>query len=161
MLRKIKNLFKKLFNSEVLALDCGHKTKIKGDIEVFLGKSMVHSKANISLILDNNGNVSHCFECIEEISIRCAWCGGTILPEDPITLYYATTKDFIPPEYAIEYNPGNHDRPSYVGCLRWDCAETGGDMCGHWGFDKQVHRSLSPIEQCILTGKPVVVNNFW
>lgn len=149
-----------MFNSEVLALECGHKTKIKGAIEVFLGKSMVPSKINMSLSLDDKGNASHCFKCIEEGSIRCAWCGGTILPGDPITLYCTTNENFILPEYAVEYNPDNHDKPSYVGCLRWDCAETGGDMCGYLGFNKQVHRELSPIEQCISTGKPVIVNDF-
>jgi len=160
MLRKIRNLLKKIFNSEVLAIECRHKTKIKGVVDVFLGKSMVPSKSNISLNLDDNGNTSHCIDCIEESAIRCAWCGGTILPGAPITLYCSTDDKFHPPEYAVIYNPENHDKPSYIGCLRWDCAETGGDMCGHWEIDKQVHRELSPIEKCILTGKPVVVNDF-
>jgi len=137
MFSRIKIFFKKLFNSEVLALGCRHKTKIKGEVEVFLDRTMVPRKLSMLLYLDDKGNASHCFKCIESASIRCALCGCTILPGHPISLYSSTNRKNILPIYAVEYNLNNNDRRSYIRCL--GCAVRGADMYGYWGIDKKVH----------------------
>jgi len=160
MISNIKNAAKTLCNTEVES-ECGHKTKIKGEIKYFKAKFEDGDKeatTSLTLKLNGKGEVTNCLSCIEEAAIRCAWCGGTILPGEPITLYMSAKEDFTPPEYAVEYNPDNRKKSSYVGCIRWDCADTGADVCGNWGFDKQVHRKQSPIEIALATGKPVITN---
>lgn len=159
MISKIGNTVKKLMNFKVNS-DCGHSTHVKGKLKSFKASfdGGEETTTEISLKLNKNGEATHCLTCIEEASIRCNWCGGTIMPGEPITLYSPAKDDFTPPEYAVEYNPDNRDKSAYVGCLRWDCAETGADMCGHWGFDKQIHRVKSPYQQALETGEPVIVN---
>ena len=36
-----------------------------------------------------------------------------------------------------------------MGCLRWECAQSGGDRAGFWIPPGKVHRVLSPVEQCL------------
>ena len=88
------------------------------------------------------------------MAIRCAWCGKPIFIGDPVTLYSSAEKNFQIPEYAVRYS----ENPiKLVGCMRWDCAETGADRCGFWLPPGVVHRVLSPIEQMMATGTVVVV----
>lgn len=160
MLSKIGHTLKTFRNAEINA-QCGHKTKIKGEIRYVKAEfedGDEETTTSLTLTLNKEGEVTHCLSCIEDASIRCTWCGGTILPDEPITLYSSAKDDFVAPVYAVEYNPDNRKKPSYVGCLRWNCADTGADVCGNWGFDKQVHRRPSPIELALTTGKPVLTN---
>lgn len=75
---------------------------------------------------------------------------------DPVTLYTPMKKDFEIPKHAVVYNK---DPLQLVGCLRWDCAECGGDRSGFWNYPGKVERVLSPIEIALATGKTVIVNN--
>jgi len=70
---------------------------------------------------------AYCPQCWAQAAIKCAWCGGTIVPGDPITLY----------------SPGN------VGCLGWDCADTGADHAGFWVMPGKVQRVMSPLEMFV------------
>jgi hypothetical protein len=52
------------------------------------------------------------------------------------------------------------DSNALVGCLRWDCADTGADMCGRWMPPGKVERTPSPMELClasIQTGQSSIV----
>lgn len=89
-------------------------------------------------------------------SIKCAWCGKIILCGDPITLYTPCQKDFKIPKHAVVYKKSPLQ---LVGCLRWNCAESGVDRAGFWLFPGKVQRALSPIEECFASGKVVAVNN--
>lgn len=69
------------------------------------------------------------------MAIRCAWCGNRIFIGDPITLYTPLTQeltqnnDFQVPENAVVYSK---DPLQLVGCLGWNCAESGADRAGFW-----------------------------
>lgn len=102
---------------------CGHKTEQKG---------FMHEFENITIMqmpLAENGKPDYCLECIGNMSIKCAWCANPISIGSPITLY--TPKDtFKVPDYAVAYT--ENGSKALVGCLGWDCARTGADMCGRW-----------------------------
>ena len=116
--KKLKNL--KLIDKQLTAKYCGHKTDRYGKIEAY-GSSV---KTEMPL---RDGGVDYCLDCIGKMAIRCTWCGETIFIGDPITLYSTSTQGFQPPEYAIRYKDNQ-----FVGCLGWDCAETGADRAGFW-----------------------------
>lgn len=102
---------------------CGHKTHKKG---------FVHDGESTSVMempLAKNGHPDYCLECIGKMGIRCAWCGEPITIGSPVTLY-TPKKEFKVPDYAVRY--GNGEEQALVGCLRWDCADTGADLCGYW-----------------------------
>jgi hypothetical protein len=89
------------------------------------------------------------------MAIRCAWCGNVIFIGDPITLYTPAKKDFSIPEYAKIYT----DKPlRIVGCLRWDCAETGADRAGFWMPPGKVHRMPTAFEKLMSNdGKGIII----
>ena len=110
------------FFKKRITTECGHETKERDVIIAFGEKT-------ITKLPVKNGRTPYCHRCIEKMAIRCAWCGKVIFIGDPITLYTPSNKNFKIPEYAIVYNK----KPlQLVGCLRWDCAETGGDRAGFW-----------------------------
>lgn len=97
----------------------------------------------------------YCPECWAKAAIRCAWCGDTILPGDPITLYTPRKNDFVVPEHAVVYR--REPQLQLVGCLGWDCAHTGADRSGFWVMPGEVRRVLSPLEELIANGGTEVV----
>jgi len=90
--------------------------------------------------------LEYCHKCLGEMSIRCAWCGEVIFIGDPITLYSPVKKDHKLPDYAVLYNK---EENQYVGCLGWDCAQTGGDRAGFWVPPGKVHRVATAWETLI------------
>lgn len=135
------------FRKTLTATICGHETKQQGLITVFEKTSTI-----MSMPIDENGHTEYCLTCIGKMSIRCAWCGGSIIVSDPVTLYQPV-ETFEVPEYAVRYH---EDESRLVGCLRWDCADTGAHMCGHWMPPGKVERCPSPLELA-LAGNMVVV----
>jgi len=125
--------------ANIYATECGHETKRKGFLNAF-GKMV-----EIRFIVRNN-QTEYCLECLSGMAIRCAWCGEVIFPYDPITLYSPMDKNRQMPDHAVLYNKEHN---SYVGCLRWECAETGADRCGFWYPPGEVYRVPSPIEMCL------------
>jgi len=96
-------------------------------------------------------------DCIDNMTIKCAWCGGPIRIGNPVTLYVPDSS-FEIPDYAVTHVEG--DRTALVGCLDWDCAATWGDMSGLWVPPGKVERIMSPIERCIHSiheGNPTAV----
>ena len=108
----------------------------------------------MSMPLEENGSPDYCLDCIGQMSIRCTWCGGAIHVGDPITLY-SPVGEFTPPEYAVVYDGGK--KQAFVGCLRWDCAESGVDVCGSWSPPGKVERFPSPLEMCLQSQGMVIV----
>lgn len=135
------------FRQTLIATVCGHETKQKG-LSIVFGKA----STILTMPVDENGHTEYCLDCIGEMSIRCAWCGESISVGSPVTLYLASTS-FKVPDYAVRYSG---DESCLVGCLRWNCADTGADMCGHWVPPGKVERCLSPIELA-LGGNMVLV----
>lgn len=124
------------FGGEIIA-DCGHKTKRKGLITA-------HGESTIACLPINKGKTPYCLRCIEEMAIKCAWCGKVIFVGDPVTLYVLLDKNSTPAEHAIIYK----DNPlRLVGCLRQECVRTGfGVRAGIWSAPGRVQRILTPYE---------------
>lgn len=106
--------------------------------------------------LMESGAPDYCLECVGNMSIRCAWCGEPIAIGNPITLYIPND-DYQIPDYAVRHVEGGS--MALVGCLGWNCASTGADMCGYWMPPGKVERVSSPVEICLRTGQMVLVGD--
>ena len=104
------------------ATKCGHRTQRTGQVSAF-GQTIT-----TKMPTNENGSMDYCLDCIGKMAIRCAWCGDPIFIGNPITLY-TPHGDFQVPEHAIVYNK---EPLQLVGCLGWNCAETGADRAGFW-----------------------------
>lgn len=126
---------------------CGHPTKICGEIKTLDSSTIMEMPKN------KDGVPDFCLECIGKMTIRCPWCKEEISIGDPITLYSTGNKDFKVPEESVVFK---EDPLTLVGCLRFDCADTGCDRAGFWYPDTEdyvegkpkgkVFRIPSPIE---------------
>ena len=100
----------------------------------------------------------YCLDCIGKMAIRCAWCGKPILIGDPVTLYTPEEGAEIP-KYAVRYSG---DPRCLVGCLRFDCADTGADRSGFWVPPGLVKKVPSVIEMLMASQGPskvLIINN--
>jgi hypothetical protein len=99
------------YNRFLPVAGCGHSTRRKGRVTAF-GETTV-----LETPLDAKGKPYICLECLGEMSIKCAYCHGTIFPFDSITLYSPGTL-YKPEEGSITFgkNPVR-----FVGCLRPAC----------------------------------------
>ena len=122
-LEKIWVFFSSIFRTKYIANKCGHTTKSKGFM-----KYGDHT-TTMTMPLAENGKPDYCIQCISNMSIRCAWCGGPIAISSPITLYIPNDS-FEVPDYAVTYSGG--ESIALVGCLRWNCADGGFDRAGFW-----------------------------
>ncbi len=136
---------------------CGHYSQLKKKMEVF-GEPITYE--------GSKDHLETCPECLLAMATRCAWCGRPIFIDDPITLYVPTKPGFQIPEYAVRYGepPEGHSHPALVGCLGWNCAETGMDRAGFWVRPGKVQRVASPMEVLVARMKngddtPFIVNN--
>lgn len=126
------------FGGKIVA-DCGHKTKKKDKVTAY-------GESTVTGVPIKNGKTPYCHRCIEKMAIKCAWCGHVIFIGDPITLYTPRDKDFKVPEHAVAYR----ENPlQLVGCLRWECAETGADRAGFWLPPGAVQRVPTAYEMCM------------
>ncbi|MBA3551035.1 hypothetical protein H0W32_02410 [Patescibacteria group bacterium] len=117
--------------------NCGHKAKRKTMLTID-GESGIYT-------LDKEHK--YCPQCWINAAIKCAWCSNTIIPGDAITLYTPQDKDFKVPEHAVVYKRTPHLQ--LVGCLGWNCADTGMDRSGFWIMPGKVQRAASPMEMMI------------
>lgn len=127
MRRRILVWFWRITKKTVMA-GCGHKTLVVGTI-IIEGQKRVFA-------LDGNAQPECCLDCFQKSIINCAHCGFPIVPGEPITLY-EMAEDFVPKEgsrkYGDEYN-------CHIGCMRFDCADTGMDRAGFWEYPGMVRR---------------------
>jgi len=139
-----------------LASKCGHQSPLGGDVTAF-GKTRTLKDRE----LDSSGAIEGwCPDCVSKMVIQCAWCTAPIFPGDPITLYTPATEDFVVPDHAVVYR----ESPlQLVGCLGWNCADTGGNRAGFWiageGGKGRVYRVPSPVEIAFNSGRAVVVGD--
>lgn len=137
-------MLSKLFQKT--ATVCGHSLARKGVIKVGDKEIEVKRPKNAP---------THCYECTSEKSILCAYCEELIIPGNPITITRPLDEKFVLPEHAVWHNELKRE---VVGCLRWDCADSGAFYSGHW-TEEGVKRQPSPIELAMQTGKPVIVGD--
>lgn len=144
------NLFKKRFFAE----KCFHQTVKKGRVYAF-GKSGI-----IEMPVNENGAVDYCLDCLGKMTIRCAWCNELIFIGEPITLYTPLDDEFKIPNHAVIYQ---QDPLQLVGCLRFDCADSGIDRAGFWvpgdHGKGRVDRIASPLELAIHHNAVVLAND--
>ncbi len=135
-----------------LLAGCGHYTNLKGQVTAF-GKSVT-----TNMTPNRSGTVEYCHDCLGKMAIRCAWCENPIFIGNPVTLYSPTDPQKVPP-HAVRYC----DNPlQLVGCLGWNCADTGADRSGFWMPDGKtgkghVERVISPLEEVFSPKSPGVV----
>lgn len=139
--------FSNFFRKTHIANICGHTTPIKGRITVF------EESYTMKMPLSDNGKPDYCLDCIGKMSIRCAWCGNPISIGDPVTLYLLGESE-RPAEHAVAYKK---DPRCFVGCLGWDCANSGADRQGFWMPPGEVERCLSPLELAMKPGVSMVI----
>ncbi|MFH0819492.1 MAG: hypothetical protein V1892_00495 [bacterium] len=139
----MKNIFKKIFGPKKIIAQCGHEIKLKDEVSAFGETTITTIKP------DEDGKVEYCHRCLEKMAIQCAWCGKSIFIGYPITLYTPKNKDFAIPPHAVIFNK---DPLQLVGCLRWDCAQSGVDRAGFWLPPGKVYRVPTPLE-IVMSGK--------
>jgi hypothetical protein len=131
---------------------CGHRTKLTGRVSAF-GRSITTRMPK-----PQNGEVKYCLDCIGSMAIRCAWCADPIFIGDPVTLYISRKPSFEIPEHAVIHET---EPLQLVGCLGWNCADTGADRAGFWmpGEDGKgkVQRVPTAYERMMGSGVPRVV----
>jgi hypothetical protein len=104
------------------AVKCGHRTKRSGPVSAF------GCTITTKMPKNDGGSVDYCLDCIGKMTIKCAWCSDPIFIGNPITLY-TPRGEFQVPEHAVVYNK---EPLQLVGCLGWNCADTGADRSGFW-----------------------------
>lgn len=115
-LLRARNPFRKKIRAK-----CGHMTAFIGEMSAFGRRSVYEIK--------KQEEIEYCIACLERMAICCAWCGETIFIGDPITLYITDNKNFTGHPFSVLYNEETGER---VGCLKWDCADSGADRAGFW-----------------------------
>ena len=112
---------------------CGHEMKLEDNVKVFDQEVRIKTQLR-------DGQPDYCLDCLVKMAIRCAWCGEPILPGEPITLYSLSpiVLDKTRPDYTVKYLDG--DRLCYVGCMRWNCADSGADRAGSWVAPGEVNK---------------------
>lgn len=105
---------------------CGHRGPRAFKVNVF---------GAVSRRIRQRARCPDCFlEHEAKRTAKCACCGLPIMHGDPVALYV--------PVPAMKYLAGaSQVDGAVVGCLRWDCAPTGGFFAGHW-IDGKVRSAL-------------------
>lgn len=127
------------------ACGCGHRSRYK----------VGHKVDGYRGIWTLGKKRDYCARCWFAAAIKCAWCGKTILPESAITLMAPAAADFKIPDHAVVYKRTPHLQ--LVGCLRWNCADSGMDRAGFWVMPGKVHRVVSPLEMMIYGNQDDIV----
>ena len=105
----------------ILATECGHKTRISGEICVF-GKAVI-----IEVSVGKDDATTYCLECLGKMSIRCVSCGEAIYIGDGVEIVRLSPESEIP-DYAV---PHPHIEGAYFGCVRMACT-CGAGFAGQW-----------------------------
>jgi hypothetical protein len=117
-------MFRRKSRKLVPARKCGHLTLLQDEVVQINGE-----RQKMKLSPGDDGKVEYCLECLAGMAVRCAWCRNLVLVGDPITLYSPRDTNFVSTEGAVTYST---EPLRLVGCLRWDCAQTGADRAGFW-----------------------------
>ncbi len=143
-------LYCEIFWSKKVQAQCGHQTRTVVLLHIY------EEERFLQLPLDDDGTTPACWDCLEKMTIRCAWCGKPIFIGDPVTLNSPADGALCIPQYAVVYSC----RPlRLVGCLRMGCANSGAERAGFWQPPGEVFRVLSPLEMCLLGKKSVIVGD--
>jgi hypothetical protein len=118
-------------DKKIYAYCCGHMTNAEDFLE-YEGE-----RAVLELKIDESGETFYCHKCLQEMTIKCAWCGKPIFVGAPVTLYKAAeNEEKNLPVYAVLFNK---EENTYLGCWRKDCCEKKEDIVGQWHPDNKVY----------------------
>lgn len=125
-LRRIFNIFAitatiffvRIFRKKVLA-KCGHETYLK-DVVIY--------NEIPKIITIGIEKPSHCHQCLQKMTIRCACCGNPIFIGDRITIN-SPQNTYVIPKYAVKHNTYP---TGLIGCTRISCCDMLGEMIGFW-----------------------------
>lgn len=142
--------FVEALSDEMLKFQCDHLGAKKIEI-ILYGESIFRGETK-------DARPQLCPNCIlEEIkqfSIRCAFCGGAILPGEGVALYNKESE-------GINKKWGTYVGENIIGCLAMDCCPSGGFFAGHWtmqGFKPAFKNGLSLAEEAARTGSIKIAN---
>lgn len=148
----MKSIFNHLWPFRSIKADCGHRARKIGRISAF-GETIK------TTIRPKDGKIAYCHECLTDMAIRCAWCRKPIFIGDAITLYSPVNEDElkIDDSFVVYIK----DPLQLVGCLRPNCAETGGDRAGFWVPPGEVHRVQTAFGALMgdASAKAVIIND--
>ena len=151
------NVFKKISEffspSCSITAKCGHETELKGKVKAF------HRDWVTTMPVNEDGSVDYCLECVGKMATRCAWCGEVIPIGDPVTLYTPKDPDFKPRHDDFSVYTHENSKESYVGCLGWDCADSGADRAGFWLPPGEVRRVPTAFEQIAGGADHVIIDD--
>lgn len=139
---------------------CGHATKWKSPLTIHGHEGVFKARSKTP---------DWCSECWSKAAIKCAWCGETIVPGDPITLYSPgpptdlffsseepgeaqqrrKQENFIVPDHAVVYR--EEPQLQLVGCLRIGCVDIFTDRAGFWTMPGKV-RLMTLFEELTARG---------
>ncbi|MEN9647234.1 MAG: hypothetical protein RLY57_38 [Candidatus Parcubacteria bacterium] len=143
----IWNIFVTCFGKNYKANKCGHKTKRQGCLTVFGDKHYTYMR----MPLAENETPDYCLECIGKMSIRCAWCGEPIHIGDPVIASIPLSPTFELPAGAHSFR-GDEGETVVLGCLRWDCADSGIFRNGFWNPPGVYTPVPSPLDLMMSSG---------
>ncbi len=158
--QRLKFAWRRRFGPDSYLCGCGHTATYKTVLSI-------HGREGEYVL--PSANPLWCPQCFAKAAIKCAWCGYPIVPGDPVTLYtpgprsdiFISTKEpseaqirrqqkeFVLPDGAVVYS---QNPLRVVGCLRWECADTGGDRAGFWVMPGKVRRVMTIEEMLLATG---------
>ena len=125
---------------------CGHTVKLHGKNERFAW-SLSRKQAQ----------QESCINCHDAAAISCALCGELIYPGERVALYDARIADLLPEKHVVWVD---EDKPRAIGCMRWDCAPTGGVLGGVFKADGGVDLFFdgrTAAEEVFATGNAIVI----
>ena len=91
-----------------VATKCGHRTGTSGLVTAF-GKTTM-----MTMPIQSDGTVEFCIRCIEEMAIKCDFCGKVIFIGDVVSVFH--------------WNSNSEEK---IGCLRTTCC-LASEASGRW-----------------------------
>lgn len=133
--------------------DCGHSHPGRFAYDLYGTKLTPNKKGFADHTLCANCRLAE----FKKVTIRCALCGGLIMPGEAVALYVHDEKIFDKPERITFVETGKIRQ--VIGCMDWDCCWSAAAFAGHWTgdhFESAFEGGGTMIGEVMRTGKPVV-----
>lgn len=136
-------------SSGVVSCDCGHMGYESFELHLL----------GVTYTISGSKRCPNCtIEYFIKDVIRCASCGLPILPDEPIALYGLEGKHH---PWTCYISKEGEPSKSVIGCLRWECCDSGAYFAGHWsvdGFRPIYGHGGTMLDECLKTEQSVCAN---